>query len=201
MKLAFLLRCLALLLIFELTMVGCYFCGSEDRKFQVLNYDIKPVKGVFEFGTTRFPYHSEGTMLVDGDSVLIHLLGFRLLSENLYFSSLHQQNFGSIANACDPAPPLPTQKFVSINITSNHDFHIDGKHYKTGSSLNDMFYHTQFGSVTEYLATNPEVPYEDFMLLIKGSIDTAQTHSFTFHILLDDGSEFSILSPALTLLP
>jgi hypothetical protein len=105
------------------------------------------------------------------------------------------KTFGSAAYACSPAPEIANQKITSIKITSNNDLASNMATIFKGDDLGALFQvetEMRRGEIADIL--NQQFLGRRLMFFSDVDVTSDQTHIFTFHITLDNGDEFEMVT-------
>lgn len=107
---------------------------------------------------------------------------------------------GSSVYACSPAPPIANQQITSIEIFSNHDLKGHPATMTAGTNLSGFFI-----ALTEMAGSgvndilNSEFRGNRLDFYTQYTLDSPQTHTFTFRITLNNGQVFEMVTKELTL--
>lgn len=107
---------------------------------------------------------------------------------------------GSMLYACSPAPVVANQQITSIEIYSNNDLVGHPATVQAGNDLSGFFialsemYETSVNDVVK-----KEFRGDRLDFYTQYTLDTPQSHTFTFRITLDNGQVFEMVTQELTL--
>jgi hypothetical protein len=110
------------------------------------------------------------------------------------------KTLGSAAYACTPAPEIANQKITSIKITSNNDMFTNVATILKGEDLSRLFQiETEMRQGEMDGIMNQQFLGRRLMFFSEVDVTSQQTHIFTFHVTLDNGDDFEMVTGELSL--
>ena len=174
---------------FVILLLGTISCEDQcggDSKFIITSLDWKTYQSTYSETSQEKLILSE----INQNSVIYNEYSILMTTqtENDYtvidkFSSF---NLISSAYACSPVPPYTDDKIENIEIFSNRDFNSNNLKGENLVKLFDIIVKDYFKGIiyerfdlTDYIATNPSVPSEEMILILKESPEITTEYEFT----------------------
>ncbi len=188
--------------------IGCDLtddCGSSSPSFYEVNGLTVQNRQLNDQGyrnAETLPNNAEVTF--DQYALSVYPTTKMLSMENKFGSG------GSVAFACSPVPPKPSENVVDMAVFSNADFQqaTSDKVLMAGDTLNSLFqiadfYSGEITGLTSFLKRQEPIAASDegFFLILLSQPKVAETHQFTVHYRLDNGEFYTFTAPPVTVLP
>jgi len=160
-------------------------CGGNS-KFNITSFNWKTYQSIYSETSEEKLKLFE----INQNSVIYYEYSIVMTTqtENDYslIAELSSFNMISSAYACSPVDPYTTDRIENIEIFSNLDFNSNNLKGENLVKLFDIIVKDYFKGIiyerfdlTDYLATNPSVPSEEMILVLKESPEITAEYEFT----------------------
>jgi hypothetical protein len=182
--------------------VACFGPNCGGSKYEVTSYDLTEVEAGIQPSTGIKSFYNSTPLQTD-DSIKFEDAGFKFIPAIQMIAIVETAGLFTSVFACEPAF-LPTKRIVDITVVSSSDFFASDTTYKAGANINLLFNvedYNYVGPMKEFLDDLPLAHDTPLLLILDEAPAQAEKHSFTFTIKMDDGSNFSLTSKSMILLP
>ena len=174
---------------FVFFLIGIISCEDDcggNNKYNITSFNWKTYQSTYSETSDYKLILSEiikNSVLYNQYSILITP---QTETDYSFIDEISSFNIISSAYACSPAPPYTDDRIENIEIFSNQDFNSNNLKGKNLVKLFDIIVKDYFNEIiyerfdlTDYLTTNPLVPSEEIVLVLKESPEMTAAHEFT----------------------